>query len=246
LIQHLLAFACKQPLRPRNVDINSTVRDIAKLLGPTLGEHIKIDSMLAQEVAITHADSLQLANSLVNMAINARDAVPHGGRLSIESRNVVLDEAYAQANVGVIPGSYVMLAVSNTGKGMPAAILDKVFEPFFTTKEAGKASRAQHGPRFRQPVGPAHQGLQRGRPRHHDPPLSALRQHHRRRGRPAGRACRKRQRNHPRGRRRSAGAGTSSPFNCKVSATRRSRPRTDGKRWPSSTAAWLSTCCSPT
>jgi signal transduction histidine kinase len=205
LIQHLLAFACKQPLRPRNVDINSTVRDIAKLLGPTLGEHIKIDSMLAQEVAITHADSLQLANSLVNMAINARDAVPHGGRLSIESRNVVLDEAYAQANVGVIPGSYVMLAVSDTGKGMPAAILDKVFEPFFNQR----GRQGFSGSAWSTVSSTCRAGTSRSPARkatHHDPPSSALRQHHRRRGRPAGRACRKRQRNHPRGRRRSAGA----------------------------------------
>jgi PAS domain S-box-containing protein len=140
LIQHLLAFARKQPLRPRNVDINSTIVDIAKLLRPTLGEHIEIDSILEQEVATAHIDSSQLANSLVNMAINARDAMPHGGKLLLETRNVVLDEAYARANPDVIPGRYVMLAVSDTGTGMPAAIRDRVFEPFFTTKDSGKGS----------------------------------------------------------------------------------------------------------
>jgi PAS domain S-box-containing protein len=140
LIQHLLAFARKQPLRPRNVDINNTVLEIAKLLRPTLGGQIEIDSILAQEIASAHVDASQLASALVNMAINARDAMADGGRLLIETRNVVLDEAYAEANVDVIPGPYVMLAVSDTGTGMPAAIRDQVFEPFFTTKSGGMSS----------------------------------------------------------------------------------------------------------
>jgi PAS domain S-box-containing protein len=140
LIQHLLAFARRQPLQPRNVDINATVVDIAKLLRPTLGEQIEVNSILEQEVAIAHIDASQLANSLLNMAINARDAMPNGGKLLLETRNVVLDEAYAQANPGVKPGPYVMLAVSDTGAGMSQEVLDKVFEPFFTTKEVGKGS----------------------------------------------------------------------------------------------------------
>ena len=140
LIQHLLAFARRQPLQPRNVDVNATVLDIAKLLRPTLGEQIEVDSILEQEVATAHIDASQLANSLLNMAINARDAMPNGGKLLLETRNVVLDEAYAQANPGVKPGPYVMLAVSDTGTGMSQEVLDKVFEPFFTTKEVGKGS----------------------------------------------------------------------------------------------------------
>ncbi|HTE35866.1 MAG TPA: ATP-binding protein, partial [Reyranella sp.] len=140
LIQHLLAFARRQPLHPRNVDINGTVLDIAKLLRPTLGEQIEIDSILEQEVAAAHIDASQLANSLLNMAINARDAMPNGGKLLLETRNVVLDEAYAQANPDVLPGPYVMLAVSDTGTGMSKEVQDKVFEPFFTTKEVGKGS----------------------------------------------------------------------------------------------------------
>ncbi|UPJ53679.1 CHASE3 domain-containing protein [Bradyrhizobium sp. 200] len=140
LIQHLLAFARRQPLQPRNVDINATVLDIAKLLRPTLGEQIEVNSILEQEVATAHIDASQLANSLLNMAINARDAMPNGGKLLLETRNVVLDEAYAQANPGLKPGPYVMLAVSDTGTGMPQDVLDKVFEPFFTTKEVGKGS----------------------------------------------------------------------------------------------------------
>jgi PAS domain S-box-containing protein len=140
LIQHLLAFARKQPLQPRNVDINGTIADIAKLLRPTLGEQIEIETILEQAVATAHIDPSQLANSLLNMAINARDAMPNGGKLLLETRNVVLDEAYASENADVRPGPYVMLAVSDTGTGMPAEVRDKAFEPFFTTKEVGKGS----------------------------------------------------------------------------------------------------------
>jgi CheY-like chemotaxis protein len=109
-------------------------------LRPTLGEQIEIDSILEQEVAAAHIDASQLANSLLNMAINARDAMPEGGKLLLETRNVVLDAAYAAANPGVMPGPYVMLAVSDTGSGMSKDVQDKVFEPFFTTKEVGKGS----------------------------------------------------------------------------------------------------------
>jgi PAS domain S-box-containing protein len=141
LIHHLLSFARKQPLRPRNVDINSTILDIAKLLRPTLGEQIEIASILQDEVAIAHIDASQLVNSLVNMAINARDAMPKSGKLLFETRNVVLDEAYAAANPDVIPGPYLLLAVSDTGTGMPAAVRNRVFEPFFTTKgDSGNGS----------------------------------------------------------------------------------------------------------
>ncbi|MBR0692951.1 CHASE3 domain-containing protein [Bradyrhizobium lablabi] len=140
LIQHLLAFARRQPLEPRTVDINATVLDIAKLLRPTLGEQIEISSALAPDVANVHIDPSQLANSLLNMAINARDAMPDGGKLLFESSNIVLDDAYATANPDVTPGRYVMLAVSDTGTGMSHAVQDKVFEPFFTTKEVGKGS----------------------------------------------------------------------------------------------------------
>ncbi|MGJ4932004.1 CHASE3 domain-containing protein [Bradyrhizobium sp. HKCCYLS2038] len=140
LIRHLLAFARKQPLHPRDSDVNSTILDIAKLLRPTLGEQIEINSILDEEELIAHIDSAQLANSLVNMAINARDAMPNGGKLLLESRRVELDDAYAAANAGVAPGSYIMVAVSDTGTGMSTEVRDRAFEPFFTTKEAGKGS----------------------------------------------------------------------------------------------------------
>ncbi len=175
LIKHLLAFARKQPLQPRDVDVNSTVLDISKLLRPTLGEQIEIETILAHDITTSHIDPSQLANSVLNMAINARDAMPNGGKLLLETRNVVLDETYAEANAEVRPGRYVMLAVSDTGTGMTAEVRDKVFEPFFTTKEVGKGSglglSMVYG--FVKQSGGHIQNLQRGRPRHHDPALFA-------------------------------------------------------------------------
>ena len=140
LIRHLLAFARKQPLQPRNVDINATIYDIAKLLRPTLGEQIEVNSILERGMPIALVDPSQLANALVNLAINARDAMPDGGKLMLETANVVLDAGYAQDNADVLPGAYVMIAVSDTGIGMPVEVRDKVFEPFFTTKEIGKGT----------------------------------------------------------------------------------------------------------
>ena len=140
LIQHLLSFARKQPLQPRDVEINAAIADIAKLLRPTLGEQIQIETVLEQGPMTSHIDPSRLTNAVLNMAINARDAMPNGGKLLLETHRVVLDEAYAQANADVRPGPYVMLAVSDTGTGMPQSVQDKAFEPFFTTKEVGKGS----------------------------------------------------------------------------------------------------------
>jgi signal transduction histidine kinase/ActR/RegA family two-component response regulator len=140
LIQHLLAFARKQPLQPRNVNISEEIVDIAKLLRPTLGEQVEIESKLEQDVLMASVDPSQLANALINLAINARDAMPHGGKLMLESAAVVLDEAYALANVDVHAGAYVMIAVTDTGTGMSAEMCEKAFEPFFTTKETGKGT----------------------------------------------------------------------------------------------------------
>jgi len=140
LIQHLLAFARKQPLQPRDVGINAAIADIAKLLRPTLGEQIQIETVLEQGPMTSHIDPSRLTNAVLNMAINARDAMPNGGKLLLETHHVVLDEAYAQANPDVTPGPYVMLAVSDTGSGMPQSVQDMAFEPFFTTKEVGKGS----------------------------------------------------------------------------------------------------------
>jgi len=140
LIQHLLAFARKQPLQPRNIDINASISDIAKLLRPTLGEQIEVQSILERGTTTALIDPSQLANALINLAINARDAMPRGGKLVLETANVVLDEGYALNNPDVCPGAYVMVAVSDTGTGMSAEMCEKVFEPFFTTKQVGKGT----------------------------------------------------------------------------------------------------------
>jgi PAS domain S-box-containing protein len=140
LTQQLLAFSRKQPLEPRDVDINFLITDTAKLLRPTLGEHIEITLRLEPDAWHAMVDPFQLSTALLNLAINARDAMPEGGKLMFETSNVVLDEVYAVSNPDVAPGLYVVLAVSDTGVGIPADIRDRIFEPFFTTKEIGKGT----------------------------------------------------------------------------------------------------------
>jgi PAS domain S-box-containing protein len=140
LIRHLLAFARKQPLQPHNVDLNKAIADVARLLRPTLGEQIEIATILTKDVTPVHIDASQLASAVVNMAINARDAMPNGGKLLLETCNTVLDDTYVAANPDTLAGHYVMLAISDTGTGMSPEVLERVFEPFFTTKEIGKGT----------------------------------------------------------------------------------------------------------
>jgi signal transduction histidine kinase/CheY-like chemotaxis protein len=140
LTQHLLAFSRRQPLQPRSTDVNALIIDAARLLRPTLGEQIEIESMLAHDCAPALIDPSQLSTAILNLALNARDAMPNGGKLTLETKNVVLDENYAGMNSEVSPGNYVMIAVSDSGEGIPAHLLEKVFEPFFTTKDVGKGS----------------------------------------------------------------------------------------------------------
>jgi signal transduction histidine kinase len=140
LTRHLLAFARQQPLQPRCTDVNALAIDAASLLRPTLGAQIEIDSMLAHDCAAALIDPSQLSTAILNLALNARDAMPNGGKLTLETKNVVLDENYASMNSEVKPGNYVMIAVSDTGEGIPGSLLDKVFEPFYTTKDVGKGS----------------------------------------------------------------------------------------------------------
>jgi signal transduction histidine kinase/CheY-like chemotaxis protein len=140
LTQRLLAFARKQPLQPREVDVNSLVMEAANLLRPTLGEQIEVHMMLAGDVSRALIDPSQLSNAILNLALNARDAMPEGGKLTLETGNIVLDENYAAMNGDVTVGNYVMVAVTDSGHGIPAAILDHVFEPFFTTKDVDKGS----------------------------------------------------------------------------------------------------------
>jgi len=140
LTKHLLAFARKQPLQPLEVDVNSLVLEAAKLLHPTLGEHIEITPLLAEDAWTALVDPNQLTTAVLNLALNARDAMPGGGKLALETNNVFLDENYAGMHSEVTPGNYVMVAVSDTGTGIPAALVERVFDPFFTTKEVGKGT----------------------------------------------------------------------------------------------------------
>ena len=140
LTQHLLAFARKQPLEPKITDVNTLIIDTAKLLQRTLGEHVEIESVFDDETCPAIVDPNQLATAILNLALNARDAMPDGGKLIIETGFVVLDDNYARMHSDVRPGRYAMIAVSDTGTGIPAAILDKVFNPFFTSKGPGKGT----------------------------------------------------------------------------------------------------------
>jgi PAS domain S-box-containing protein len=140
LTRHLLAFARKQPLQPREVDVNSLVLETVKLLRPTLGEQIEIAPLLSEDAWTALVDPSQLSTAVLNLALNARDAMPAGGKLVFETNNVYLDESYASIHSEVAAGNYVMIAVGDTGSGIPAANLEKVFDPFFTTKEIGKGT----------------------------------------------------------------------------------------------------------
>jgi len=140
LTKHLLAFARKQPLQPLEVDVNALVLEAGKLLHPTLGENVEITPLLAEDAWTALVDPNQLATAVLNLALNARDAMPNGGKLALETGNIYLDENYAGMHSEVAPGNYVMVAVSDTGTGIPAALVERVFDPFFTTKEVGKGT----------------------------------------------------------------------------------------------------------
>jgi PAS domain S-box-containing protein len=140
LTRQLLAFARKQPLQPRKTGVNDVVAEAAKLLRPTLGEHIEVEWKLDSTAWPALVDPAQLSTAIVNLAVNARDAMKSGGKLTLETANVYLDEDYANAHSEVIAGPYVMVAVTDTGSGIPPEIREKVFEPFFTTKDVGKGT----------------------------------------------------------------------------------------------------------
>jgi PAS domain S-box-containing protein len=140
LTRRLLAFSRKQRLQPQNSNLTDLVAGFDKLLRRTLGEQIEIEAILADGLWITNVDRAQVEAALINLCVNARDAMPNGGKLLIETANVELDEDYAAANAGVAPGQYVMLAVGDTGTGMSRGTLEKAFEPFFTTKDVGKGT----------------------------------------------------------------------------------------------------------
>jgi PAS domain S-box-containing protein len=140
LTQRLLAFSRRQPLHSRPVNLNELIDGMIDLLGRTLGETIEIETNLAQDIWPTVADSGQVENALLNLAINARDAMPGGGKLRIETVNAALDADQAGRQMEMKPGNYVVLSVEDTGTGIEAEDLRHVFEPFFTTKDVGEGS----------------------------------------------------------------------------------------------------------
>ena len=127
LTQRMLAFARKQPLQARALDLNDVVSRSVKLLERILGEHIAVKTVLADDLWKALADPSQLEDTILNLAVNARDAMPNGGQLVIETGNAILDEQYAAHNVEVTPGDYVAVSITDSGTGMPAEVLERVF-----------------------------------------------------------------------------------------------------------------------
>ncbi|HRX59632.1 MAG TPA: ATP-binding protein [Candidatus Competibacter sp.] len=140
LTRRLLAFSRHQPLLAQPTDLNKLVLGMLDLMRRTLGATIQIDTMLANDLHLTLVDPDQLESALLNLVINARDAMAQGGKLTLETANIVIEEEYAEPQADMQPGPYVLLAVSDTGAGMSPKVLERAFEPFFTTKESGKGS----------------------------------------------------------------------------------------------------------
>ena len=137
LTRQLLAFSRRQVLAPQVLDLNSVVADLEKMLRRLIGEDIELVTVPQHDLGRVKADRGQIEQVVVNLAVNARDAMPQGGKLAVETANVSLDEAFVQTHQGATAGPHVMLAVSDTGVGMDAETLAHIFEPFFTTKEKG-------------------------------------------------------------------------------------------------------------
>jgi PAS domain S-box-containing protein len=140
LVKRLLAFARTQPMQARNVDLAATTADLAPLLRTSTGENITVAIACDDGLWPVRADPVLLQNALINLAINARDAMPDGGRLTIEAHNFDLDPSFVPAYPSLEPGEYVLLSVTDTGTGMPPDVAMRAFEPFFTTKEGGRGN----------------------------------------------------------------------------------------------------------
>jgi two-component system, cell cycle sensor histidine kinase and response regulator CckA len=140
LTKQLLAFARRQILEPRSIDLNQVTVEALSLLENVIGSNIEIGASLAPDLAIVRADPVQIEQVLMNLCINARDAMPDGGSLKVETCNIILDHAFCTLEPQARPGDYAVLSVTDTGTGMDRATLDRIFEPFFTTKELGKGT----------------------------------------------------------------------------------------------------------
>jgi two-component system cell cycle sensor histidine kinase/response regulator CckA len=140
LTRQLLAYARRQMLEPKNINLNQMVKETTALLEKVIGEQIEVKMALSEDLRITRADPAQLEQVLMNLCFNARDAMPAGGQLLIETRNLYLDAKYCSRHPDARPGRWVLLSVSDTGTGMDSSTLERIFEPFFTTKEVGKGT----------------------------------------------------------------------------------------------------------
>ena len=140
LVRGILLFSRKTPARLQPVNLNKIVEQFRSLLAHTVPKMIEIALFVADDLYVINGESTQIEQILMNLAINARDAMPDGGRLAIETQNILLDEEYCRIHLGTKPGRYALLSVTDTGTGMDPEIANRIFEPFFTTKEQGKGT----------------------------------------------------------------------------------------------------------
>ncbi len=140
LTRQLLAFGRRQIMKMKVIDLNLLIRELDKMLRRVIGEDIELVTILAEDLGRIKADPGQIEQVIINLAVNARDAMSEGGKLTIKTQNVEIDEDYVWAHVGVTSGSYAMLSITDTGCGMTPEVKDHLFEPFFTTKEVGKGT----------------------------------------------------------------------------------------------------------